>query len=193
MDSGLRRIVTARIEAEGASQEWGPVLLAALGGRDGLEAFLAGRQAARRETGASVAAQPPMGGAFLRAIAVEGFRGVGRAQTLELSPGPGLTLVVGRNGSGKSSFAEAVETLLTGDSLRWKDRAAVWRDGWRNLHHPSASLRGTFVVEGASEPYVVSRRWEADAAFEVADVRVEREGASSAGDADVLGWTSALR
>jgi energy-coupling factor transporter ATP-binding protein EcfA2 len=191
MDSGLRRIVTARIEAEGASQDWGPCLLAALGGRDDLEAHLEGRQAARREAAAAAPVQP-IGGAFLRSIAVEGFRGVGRAQTLELSPGPGLTLVVGRNGSGKSSFAEAVETLLTGDSLRWKDRAAVWRDGWRNLHHPFASLRGTFLIEGASEPCVVSRRWEPEAAFDVADVRVEREG-RPASDADALGWTSALR
>jgi recombinational DNA repair ATPase RecF len=192
MDSGLRRIVTARLGAEEAAQEWGPVLLAALGGRDDLEAHLAGRSAARRDPVGSTSSQAPLGGAFLRAIAVEGFRGVGAAQTLEVSPGPGLTLVVGRNGSGKSSFAEAIETLLTGDSLRWKDRAAVWRDGWRNLHHPSASLHGIFVVEGASQPCVVRRTWEADAAFEVAQVVVERDG-RPASDADALGWTSALR
>jgi hypothetical protein len=41
--------------------------------------------------------------AFLQSIRVEGFRGAGPAATLEISPGPGLTLVVGRNGSGKSS------------------------------------------------------------------------------------------
>jgi hypothetical protein len=49
-------------------------------------------------------------------------RGVGPATTLEVEPGPGLTLVVGRNGSGKSSFAEALELLLTGDSWRWRGR-----------------------------------------------------------------------
>ena len=189
MDSGLRRIVTARIEADGF--EGGPLVLAALGGRDDLEAQLAGRSAAPRATTAS-SASAPLGGAFLRAIDVEGFRGVGPAQTLELAPGPGLTLVVGRNGSGKSSFAEAIETLLTGDSLRWKDRAAVWRDGWRNLHHGSAALRATFLVEGASRPCVVSRTWEPAAPFEVAEVVVEREGQPAA-DADALGWTAALR
>lgn len=191
MDSGLRRIVTARIEAEGAAQEWGPLVLAALGGRDGLEAQLAGRSAAPRGPMAS-SSSAPLGGAFLRSILVEGFRGVGRAQTLEIAPGPGLTLVVGRNGSGKSSFAEAIETLLTGDSLRWRDRAAVWRDGWRNLHHPSAALRATFLVEGAAQPCVVSRKWEPEAAFEVAEVVVERDG-QPAGAADALGWTAALR
>jgi hypothetical protein len=120
MDSGLRRIVTARLDADGAAGgEWGALVLGALDGRDALEAHLAGRSAAPRAS-AAAAAPPPLGGAFLRAIEVEGFRGVGRAQTLELAPGPGLTLVVGRNGSGKSSFAEAIETLLTGDSLRWR-------------------------------------------------------------------------
>ena len=62
---------------------------------------------------------------------ISGFLPAGSA-ILEVAPGPGLTLVVGRNGSGKSSFAEGLEVLLTGDSLRWKERAAVWRDGWRN-------------------------------------------------------------
>src|SRR5262245_11516253 len=106
MDSGLRRIVTARLEADGASsEEWGALVLGALAGRDDLEAQLAGRATAPRASGPGASSTAPLGGAFLRSILVEGFRGVGRAQTLELGPGPGLTLVVGRNGSGKSSFA----------------------------------------------------------------------------------------
>ncbi len=64
--------------------------------------------------------EPP--GVYLGAITVAGFRGIGPATTLPLQPGPGLTLVVGRNGSGKSSFAEAAEVLLTGTSLRWEGR-----------------------------------------------------------------------
>ena len=36
----------------------------------------------------------------------------------EVEPGPGLTLVVGRNGSGKSSFAEGIEVALTGHNER---------------------------------------------------------------------------
>ena len=68
--------------------------------------------------------QEPLG-AYLRAIAVEGFRGIGPPAELKLEPGPGLTLVVGRNGSGKSSFAEALELLLTGTNRRWHDRAPI--------------------------------------------------------------------
>src|SRR4051812_37701217 len=63
--------------------------------------------------------------AYLRSVTVEGFRGIGEAATLEIAPGAGLTLVVGRNGSGKSSFAEALELLLTGKNARWADRTAV--------------------------------------------------------------------
>lgn len=52
-------------------------------------------------------------------MTVEGFRGIGAEATLHVQPGPGLTLIVGRNGSGKSSFAEAAELAVTGASRRW--------------------------------------------------------------------------
>jgi recombinational DNA repair ATPase RecF len=77
--------------------------------------------------------------AYLRSITVEGFRGVGRPARLDLVPGPGLTLVIGRNGSGKSSFAEALEQLLTGETFRWAHRTKEWQGGWRNLHHATAA------------------------------------------------------
>jgi recombinational DNA repair ATPase RecF len=190
MDPGIRSLVSSRLEADGSVDDaWGALVLAALEGRDGLEAELAGRAASPRA--AATRPSPAPGGAFLQAIAVEGFRGIGPAQTLELRPGPGLTLVVGRNGSGKSSFAEALEVLLTGDSLRWKERAAVWREGWRNLHHPAASLSATFLVEGARGPCIVSRRWEAEAAFEAAEAAAELHGQPRS-DLGSLGWTAAL-
>ena len=72
-------------------------------------------------------------GAYLESVAVTAFRGVGPTCELHLQPGPGLTLVVGRNGSGKSSFAEAAEFALTGDSLRWSGKSQEWKSGWRNL------------------------------------------------------------
>jgi recombinational DNA repair ATPase RecF len=191
MDSGIRGLVLSRLEADGSADgAWSGLVLAALEGGEALEAELSGRSPSPRAAAEGVA--PAMGGAFLRSIAVEGFRGIGPAQTLELRPGPGLTLVVGRNGSGKSSFAEGIEVLLTGDSLRWKDRAAVWREGWRNLHHPAAALVGAFVVEGEGGPCVVSRRWEQEAAFEAADAVVQRHGKPGSGLGD-LGWSVALR
>jgi hypothetical protein len=45
-------------------------------------------------------------------------------------------------------FAEGLELLLTGDTYRWSQRRKVWRDGWRNLHHPRAALAAEFALEG---------------------------------------------
>src|SRR5262245_35467053 len=119
MDQGIRKIVSDRLAADQSADEaWGSLVLAALGGRDGLEDELQGTAAATAATAVAASAPPPAG-AFLRSISVEGFRGIGPGRALEIRPGPGLTLVVGRNGSGKSSFAEGLEVLLTGDSLRF--------------------------------------------------------------------------
>ena len=112
----------------------------------------------RAET--STAAEPAV--AFLESIAVRGFRGIGERAVLALAPGPGLTLVVGRNGSGKSSFAEALELLLTGSSARWAaKRSAIWRNGWRNLHAGEGDVEITarFVIEGRASALTVRRVW----------------------------------
>src|SRR5499427_3689997 len=191
MDPGIRSLVLSRLAADGADGEgYRGLVLAALSGQDALEAELRGASAEPSEGAARVG--PALVGAFLREVEVEGFRGIGPARTLELRPGPGLTLVVGRNGSGKSSFAEGLEVLLTGDSLRWKERAAVWREGWRNLHHPKPSLRATFLVEGATGPCVVSRAWAEQADFESAAATAETPSHASS-DLAELGWTQALR
>ncbi|NED63268.1 AAA family ATPase, partial [Streptomyces sp. SID10244] len=81
----------------------------------------------------AVAVEEEPAGAFLREIRVSGFRGIGPQATLQITPYPGITVVSGRNGSGKSSFAEALEYALTGQSYRWKNKAKLWVDAWRNL------------------------------------------------------------
>ncbi|WP_109750957.1 AAA family ATPase [Mycolicibacterium fortuitum] len=73
---------------------------------------------------------------FLSSITVSGFRGVGPSARLDLFPAPGLMVVSGRNGSGKSSFAEALELTLTGTSYRWNKKESLWAEAWQNLHHP---------------------------------------------------------
>lgn len=129
--------------------------------------------------------------AFLQAIRVEGFRGVGPAATLEISPGPGLTLVVGRNGSGKSSFAEALELLLTGDNSRWSTRSAIWKEGWRNLHHADPRIDAEFVLEGSKGKTSISRRWAPGAKLEDTETLVTVPG-SKASSMDDLGWAAAV-
>ncbi len=110
------------------------------------------------------------GRVYLKAIAVEGFRGIGPKATLFLSPGPGLTVVTGRNGSGKSSFAEAAELVLTGENKRWADRSAVWKEGWRNLHAPDPTAISVQLTEdGVPGTTTVTRAWAANAVLESAN------------------------
>ena len=125
----------------------------------------------------------------LTRLEVEGFRGIGPPATLELRPGPGLTLVVGRNGSGKSSVAEALEMLLTGSNRRWLERPKVWTEGWRNLHHGPPRITATFAVAGRPAPMKVSRTWAAGA--DVGGSILEVDGKRRT--MEETGWDDALR
>ncbi|WP_312033457.1 AAA family ATPase [Nocardia veterana] len=139
----LRELVSARLHADSTvSPDVAQTVLAALG-----EAL---------EPGAAIERT----GIFLSAIRVRGFRGIGREAVLRLAPGPGLTLVVGRNGSGKSSFAEAAELALTGANRRWEGRSAIWREGWRNMHCDSTSRIAVEMVAQESGAISIVREWD---------------------------------
>jgi hypothetical protein len=133
MEDGLLAAVEARLEGAELASTTAALLRAAFAGTSAIDDLLA-----LGSIGQPVAAPPALRpvGAYITSVEVEGFRGIGKPAKLELVPGPGLTLVIGRNGSGKSSFAEALEVLFTGDNPRWAKRSAVWREGWNDLHHP---------------------------------------------------------
>lgn len=160
---GLYDLLLDKITQDGdLSERATDLVLAAWDGQATLEDLLEGRPVELRTDSA-----PERGGhsqTFLAAIRVEGFRGVGKAATLKIRPGPGLTLVTGRNGSGKSSFAEAAELVLTGDCERWKKPApAEVRQGWRNLHDPaSSSITVDVVTDGASGTTHIAWSWQPD-------------------------------
>jgi recombinational DNA repair ATPase RecF len=170
----LLRIVDRRLDETAALvHPWSLLVLAACEGVATLDAVLAGSrpamQEARREAAKEPADRP---GAYLQSITVEGFRGVGPKRTLQLQPGPGLTLVIGRNGSGKSSFAEAVEILLTGTNSRWARRSKIWQEGWRNLHHGErTAVAASFAIDGVKGETQVVRQWAPDASLNDSKVR----------------------
>ncbi len=131
--------------------------------------------------------------AYVEQISVQGFRGIGEKATLSLTPGPGLTLIVGRNGSGKSSFAEGLELLLTGDNPRWSSRKGKhWKDGWRNLHFPGeTALEAKLLIEGQKGPTVIRRRWPTDADLDHLATSVSCPSGDLASVTD-LGWDTPL-
>ncbi|MEV0611085.1 AAA family ATPase [Polymorphospora rubra] len=142
------------------------LIIAALLGEQHLNDLLGGAAAERPRPPAPESEPSEPVGTYLASIEVTGFRGIGPTATLNLIPGPGLTIVTGRNGSGKSSFAEAAEFALTGDNKRWAGRSAIWQDGWRNLHAPTDSrIRVRLGVEGHRNGATVECHWADNASL----------------------------
>ncbi|MEU4712099.1 AAA family ATPase [Micromonospora purpureochromogenes] len=167
----LIELIFDRLAADDVPTDTAELVLAALTGDDDLTAALGGsptRLDPRFPTN-----DEPSERIWLKSVTVAGFRGVGPERTLDIAPGPGITLVVGRNGSGKSSFAEAVELALTGDSARWADKTSVWRTGWRNLHAQDPCRIGVELrVDGEATPTRVARAWPAGGELADAEVTV---------------------
>lgn len=131
------------------------------------------------------------GRVYLDSVSVAGFRGIGRRAWLSLTPKPGVTLVVGRNGSGKSSFAEGVETAFTGKSARWDGRSPAWRSNWRNLHEGAApKIEVKLRLEGDAKPSTLSCTWSGDDVT-LPEVAFKRPG-HGAGTFAEAGWQQPL-
>lgn len=136
-------------------------------------------------------------GVYLKSVTVEGFRGIGAPATLHLPFGPGLTVIQGRNGSGKSSFAEAIEVALTGHNRRWenedgKNPQAAQQEGWRNLHHTGhRRLELELHASGSPRPITLTRTWTGSG-FDEAET-VVRGLTAAPQPASALGWQEDLR
>lgn len=130
--------------------------------------------------------------AYLKSVTVSGFRGIGPTARIDLKPGPGLTVVCGRNGSGKSSFAEALEVLISGEVRRLKNRTEVWRTGWRSLHAQSPTeVSAELVIEGLKGASTFTGRWAPNAKLEDCEVRVKIPGEPDS-NKQRFGWSRAL-
>ena len=192
--SALTSHVRARVDADvELDVEPGLLVLAALEGDEALDRALSGDAGDRDafSTADTDAGDVSASRAYLDTISVQGFRGIGAACDLRITPGAGFTLVVGRNGSGKSSFAEALELLLTGQNRRWEDRSAVWKGGWRNLHWSGpVAIAATLAVEGRRQPLAVRREWAADADLTAGADSVD--GVQGGDYRSALGWDEAI-
>lgn len=190
--------IEQRLDADSALEdEVGLLVLAALEGEDELDDFLQSGASARRQEPAEAVTDDPARGAFLRSVQVAGFRGIGSPVTLTLEPVPGLTVVAGRNGSGKSSIAEGLEMVLTGGTYRWKNKKSTqWSERWRNLHHHGDTMVTVEVVEEGAGPIWMHTRWAAGTT-EVNEhtTTAQRTVNGTKGptqDAAALGWAPAL-
>lgn len=190
----LYQEVEQQLRTQGEDPRTVELVLAALAGEEALERALEGQLV---EAGAPVADGAGEGGGeassvYLQDITVSGFRGIGPEVTLEIPPGPGLTVVAGRNGSGKSSFAEALEVLLTGDSLRWADKTRVWKEGWRNLHQGSDTrISARFQVEGKPGFTTVEHTWSEGDDFAEGAASAQHHGEKRT-DLSGVGWEQPL-
>ncbi len=192
MSGDLLSVVLARADGDSSLSEDAKLLvLAALQSDDDFADALD----TTRTSDPTEAVEPlkPAARAFLASITVEGFRGIGNQVTLTLNPAPGLTVIAGRNGCGKSSFAEALEVALTRGSYRWKSRKGPgWRESWRNLHQ---SEKATIAVELAEEGQgltTVAASWPEGAVLDGVTSWVQRRGAKREPGLAGLGWASDL-
>ena len=192
MADSIDVIIERRLEEAGLADDAAIYVMAALDGT--LDRFIdseSENEKAERPRPSTEVAAPAR--AFLERLLVAGFRGIGPQADLEVVPGPGLMLIVGANGTGKSSIAEGLEYLLTGENSRWKGKDGEWQQGWRNLHgEESPRLHAHFAVEGETGPAEVSRRWNPEAddlddnLTKIVIAGERREGLAA------LGWEAAL-
>jgi ABC-type Mn2+/Zn2+ transport system ATPase subunit len=160
---------------------------AALDGEASLSALLAGSGTAPRK--ATSEAAGPRGPVWLERLRVSGFQGIGQAVELEFDPQPGLTLLIGRNGAGKSSLAEALQIAITRTSSRWEGKTKAWKDGWRNLHSTEKPAVETgFMIEGSPDRLNIHAMWAGSSATPKVTIS---QGSETISDA-ALGWNAVL-
>jgi predicted ATPase len=190
--SDLTKSVLALADADPTLSEQAKFLiLAALDSDAMLAETLSGDATPAVDSDQSAEPEAEPVGAFLRSIEVTSFRGIGQKVRLPLQPGPGLVVIAGRNGSGKSSIAEALEMALTGNSYRWANKSSVWSDNWRNLHSEATpEIRVELTEEGVGVT-TIGVDWKPLAEHDQATFWIQRPGKKKESGLGNLGWARA--
>ncbi len=142
-------------------------LLRAVWGRDALRDGALDDLLARASTGSRDDSDPPTtyGTVWLRELSVAGFRGAG-AQAVSPENGeatpvrlalpcrPELTVLTGRNGSGKSSLVEALEWSCTGRVERTESLPDPFKKAQTNRHVAGGErVAVTFEIDGDTKTF----------------------------------------
>ena len=121
---------------------------------DSLDGVLADDESPVQGTGSAL-----RGPLYLRRLTVSGFRGIGPGISVEFEPSPGLTVIFGPNGTGKSSLIEALELAMCGKLRRVEGRTVVWKQAIGNLHQRPVRIAVDFeALTGTSQPPAVQIR-----------------------------------
>jgi len=163
----LKKLVEQKLE----DQPFAYYVLAACDGDQALAAYIDDGATPAAAAKAAGAVADPLKRAHLKSVKVRGFRGIGPERTLDLHPANGLTVITGRNGSGKSSFAEAIEVVLTGRCARIDGLQKRWRSGWRNLDQSHAPLIALELAIEKTGLVTLQRKGNADGDLDDPDGR----------------------
>lgn len=188
----ISTVATALDLADDLTVEARAVVHAALAGREALEAFLSSDmdvaddlQAVKADPSESTAESALI---YLNHISAMSFRGIGGRVDVPLTPTPGLVLITGRNGSGKSSLAEACELALSKAIVR-AGKSSTQSEGLTNLHKSvSAEVGVGLRIDGVGDVSIDCTLDKDDVSSAIHRVRA---GADRY-DLDKHGWSDAI-
>lgn len=90
-------------------------------------------------------------------VSIEGFRGINKRFKLKMHEG--VCLLYGRNGTGKTSFLQAIEWCLTGKLPYLRGRELRFEDAIVNMFHPNKTAVVSLVLkDGNGKALTVTRR-----------------------------------
>lgn len=128
-------------------------------------------------------------------VTVEGYQGIGAPLTIDLDPTPGVTVLIGHNGSGKSSIADAIETALHGEprtptSTGRGGKAPLWEREHCGRDATEAYVEVTLLAD--EETLTLGVRIASDGSVAGRTARHTADGTTTDVDLATTSWRSAL-